>query len=110
MFEDQEKLHSGEYDEEAMEKAMAKWRYTLGEMIFAMEYIINDDEGGNFKKFGIDTGKTQKCEIDDKDDFRKFLYPDGVEPVYDWSKLDDVEARVQNGLDMFCKYFRNIWD
>jgi len=34
---------------------------------------------------------------------------DGMEPIYNWEKLKEVEERVDLGLQNFGTYFQNLW-
>ena len=90
---------SKERSDELDKKARQKWDNILDSIIFALEYCIEKD----WKKHGIDTGKTQKCEVD------QLFYPDGMEPIYNWEKLKEVEERVDLGLQNFGTYFQNLW-
>lgn len=66
-----------------------EWDKVLDEMIFAMDFIAN-------------------CKEDD-------YYPDLKDMKRDiskeeWQPLRDAQTRTQNGLDLFGKHFRNLWD
>ena len=104
MYENQERLQTNNATAEDDEKANLKWQQTLDEIIFALEWIVE----GDWKTAGIDTGKTEKC--DNQDDMDSLFYPLGEKPIYDWKKMDEVEKRVQNGLQLLSTHFRSLWD
>ena len=72
---------SPEYDELVWEMVHKKWDWVLDEMIFAFEHICGEDEDW-------DTGLWKA---------------DAVE----WTAVGN---RVQNGLRLFGKYYRSLWD
>jgi hypothetical protein len=65
---------------------MEEWYAILDKIIFSMDYIANEREWKYYpsEENGIEEG--------------------------DYSKLKEVEAKVQEGLDLFGKYYRNLWD
>jgi len=85
-----EPLPDGEYSYNAEQMAVAekKWNAVLDEIIFAMDYIANSREWNYYPK------KT---------------WPEKTEKE-DYEELLKVEERVQNGLILFGKHFRSLWD
>jgi len=72
------------YDKSEMAAAERKWNEVLDKMIWSMDFIAN---------------------------YREYDYhPDPDDENRDYSKLKEAEARCQEGLDLFAKYFRNLWD
>jgi hypothetical protein len=85
----------------------ARWNWVLDEMIFAFEHIVDDsweeayssgefdivwvpdDENPKLKRMGHGPNHTYKC---------------------DYEGLQKVHDRINNGLRLFGKYYRNLWD
>lgn len=65
-------------------EANKKWNEILDKMIFAMDYIANEREWN--------------------------YYPDDRDENRDYSRLFEAENKVQEGCELFGKYFRNLWD
>jgi hypothetical protein len=64
-----------------------RWDAILDEMIWALDYIVNDGENYYF----------------DKD---KLSAPYTTEQLEEWKKLED---RCDNGMKLFGEYFRALW-
>lgn len=92
----------------SFEVAEKEWETIMDKMIFAMYEIANDNPGE--QKFFIELGEL---------DFQKYPEDEGkiTVPVR-WkkeSKIDMVglkkyEASIQEGCELFGKYFQNLWD
>ena len=104
-WETAENYFFGNYDEEKSKAASKKWADTLDEMIYALEWCVNED----WDREGIRTGETEP--IDPNDELDKMCYQYGEEkPVYDWNRMKEVQARVDNGLKLFGENFQSLWD
>jgi len=68
-------------------KAQARWNYVLGEMIFAFESIVDDSWSDQF-----------------------FTFTDEYATMYDKTGFDKYNERINNGLRLFGKYYRSLWD
>lgn len=75
-----------EYTEEQTDAAKKKWDEVLDKMIWSMDYIANDREHDYYPK---------------RSENKK-------EGAYD--NLHAAEFRCQEGLDLFAKHFRSLWD
>jgi hypothetical protein len=105
-----------ETHKEAFDEACKRWDDVLDKMIWSFYQLIDDDWDSQYHH--------GKAEYDWKETDR--LYPNPVtgvmEPTYqmvdknpDEHWYDSVghrmhEARIQEGLELFGKYFRNLWD
>lgn len=77
---------------ETDDKDLDRWHWVLDEMIFAFEHIVDDSWEDEF-------------------------YPDVDEPLLintldtgiDLDGIEQVEKRIQNGLELFGKYYRALW-
>ncbi len=88
-----------ETDEE-YEIALKKWHETLDKMIWSFEQITSDYEQQFYSVEG---------EIADP------IFKDGqlnwkTKPTIDFDALKHHDKKIQEGLDLFGKYYRNLWD
>lgn len=87
-----------ETNEELFAKAEQRWNDVLDKMIFAFEHLVDDSwenaySTGDFDN-SIEIGEpgwigTHKC---------------------DYKGLRKVHDQIQEGLELFGKYYRNLWD
>ena len=73
-----------------------KWDYVLGEMIWAFEQKVKDDDENEFFDHTVSKGMPW-----DKD---------YVSPKVDWDGLKSHQARKTNGYRLFGKYYEGLWD
>jgi hypothetical protein len=85
-------------DDELFKKAAAEWDAVLDKMIFAFEHIVDEDWEEEFRTGEFDSSKaigeegwtgTYKCDHQ------------AVQKVYD---------QIQEGLELFGKHYRHLWD
>ncbi len=74
-----------------------KWDWVLGEMIWAFEQKVKDDDESQFFDH---TGCGDACPWD----------KDYVRPKVDWDGLKAHQARKANGFRLFGLYFEGLWD
>lgn len=79
------------------EKNHQRWSWVLDEMIWAHEQIINDDNDSQFY---------DHTESDKEPDFCKSIKLLKV----DRKGLKAHHERIDNGLKLFGKYYRGLWD
>lgn len=90
------------------ENWFARWDYVLNEMIFAFQSIVDDTESmyhddyweGEMDVYFEPIGDGEFCE------FKKG--PNHTQTFLE-EKYDKINARIQNGLMLFGKYYRNLW-
>lgn len=103
------------YDD-AFEKGVKRWHEVLNKMIWSFEQLTKDDYSDQYHhgEMNMDWKKTDK------------LYPNPVTGVMEatWQMIDKNpeehwydhvghmlhEERIQEGLDLFGKYYRGLWD
>jgi hypothetical protein len=73
-------------DEKAHELGHKTWREYLDKMIWSFEQIQEFDRNSQF-----------------------FIYKDGKK-TFDKAAYDTYYQRIQEGLDLFAKYYLNLWD
>lgn len=102
------------YDE-SFNHQVEEWDTVMDKMIWSFQQIAieNYDSKYHHGKHDVDwvpsgtmfnpvTGKNEACaEMVDKD-------PNGH--WYDYEGHQEHERRIQEGIDLFAKYFRNLWD
>lgn len=84
---------------------IAGWELVLDKIIWALEQCIDeDDEFYIIKK----PGKMKFGPIDPKTQCGQLIIdPPGV---YNWDAKFAYNERIQEGLELFGKFFRNLWD
>lgn len=86
-------------------KFFERWNWVLDEMIWAHEQILDDDSDS---KFWLERGE---IDWDSKPDERGLIELKWKkESKVDWEGLKAHHARIQNGLVLFGKYYRSLWD
>ena len=87
----------------ALDKAVRKWEKTLDKMIWSFEHWEDATEPIKPKDYDPRHKKT--------------TYSDGSvgyegldEREWDWTPCEKHSERVQEGLDLFGKYYLNLWD
>jgi hypothetical protein len=110
---------------------LEKWKETIDEMLFAFEFMFVDSDDKHYKKiikeFKNKWGDWHEEKPENKQEMkwfqckdkenRDFISTEGEgEPVSQWdfyydSKLhQQLAERAQKGLELFGKYFWNLWD
>jgi hypothetical protein len=74
-----------------------RWDYVLDEMIWAFEQIADDDSEGQFY---------DHSECDPNED----IVESAKKLKVDREGLDAHNKRIDNGLRLFGKYYRSLWD
>jgi hypothetical protein len=92
-----------------------RWDYVLDEMIFAFEHLVNDSWQDAYSSGEIDMAWTpvdkEGNEVP-KGEHLYFQMGHGPKHTYqcDYDGIRAVEERMQKGLCLFGKYYRNLWD
>lgn len=83
--------------------ADARWHWIMGEMIWAHEQILDEDSDKNYYD-PYEPGETPE-------DYSFMSLKEALEiGKFNKEKFDVHEARMQNGLRLFGKYYRSLWD
>lgn len=85
----------------------ARWNWVLDEMIFAFEHLVDDSWENAYSSGEIDW-KFVKSE--DNPHLSTMEYGPNHTYVCDYEGLRKVYERIDNGLRLFGKYYRNLWD
>lgn len=88
-----------------------RWEWVLNEMIFAFEHLVDDSWENDFSSGEIDI-KHVPYEWDENGKPTLYTMEDGPNHTYkcDYDGLTKVYERIDNGLRLFGKYFRHLWD
>ena len=93
----------------------ARWEWVMAEMIFAFECKVDDSWDDKFRSgehdmiwVPVDADGNQVP----RGEHKYFRMEHGPKDTYkcDYDGMKIVEARIQNGLRLFGKYFSALWD
>jgi hypothetical protein len=90
--------------------AELRWEWVMDEMIFAFEHLVDDDWESKFSSGNTDL-KWVKVEnmYDGQSCYRMENGPNHTYKI-DTEGLRVVNERISNGLMLFGKYYRGLWD
>ena len=88
-----------------------RWDWVLDEIIFAFECKVDDSWQEAFSSGEIDH-KTVACNWDADGNATLYQWEDGHNHTYkcDFEGMKVVENRIQNGFQLFGKYYQALWD
>ncbi len=84
-----------------------RWDWVLNEMIFAFEHLVDDKWEGAYSSGEIDMVFVPHPE---NPDLSTMEHGPNHTYKYDYEGVMNVYERIDNGLRLFGKYFRNLWD
>ena len=87
------------------DKMHEEWNKIIDRIIFSLERISKDDEF-NWVKYpeNYDHGWTSK---DLENGSSQIIWNDNRKP--DYTDYEELQKQIQEGLDLFAKYFRGLW-
>jgi len=87
--------------------ADARWNWIMDEMIWAHEQIVDEESDKNYY---VPYGPDEKPEV--SEGLQEFITSKDMLEMgkFDREKFDAYESRMQNGLRLFGKYYRSLWD
>ena len=77
----------------------------MDEMIWAHEQLLNDN---GEEQFWLEHGEIDWSGEPDENGMTELKWT--KESVVDWDGLKAYHARIDNGLRLFGKYYRALWD
>ena len=102
--------------DEVFEKGCAAWEAALGKMVWAFQQIVTENYDSKYHHGVMDIGweKTDKQYPDPvtgkMEGTYKMVDKNPGEHWYDHVGHRLHEERIQEGLELFGKYFRSLWD
>ena len=95
--------------------AEKRYEYVLDEMIFAFEHLVDDSWQDAYRSGEIDTKwipVDAKGNEVPKGEHKYYQMGEGPNHTYkcDYDGIKLIEERIDNGLKLFGKYFRTLWD
>jgi len=105
-----------ENENEVFEKCIANWNETLDKMIWSFQQLVHDDYDSLYHhgvpKFSWkETGETMYDPITKQNEKLFEMIDDN--PNEHWYDIEGHrlhEERIREGLELFGKYFTNLWD
>ena len=85
-----------------------RWGWVLDEMIWSFAQILDDNADSQFHTGNMDI-KWEQTEINGKKMYEMVRGPENTH-VFDRDGYDEWNKRIQNGLILFGKYYRGLWD
>lgn len=86
-----------------------EWNVILDKMIWSFEEMINEPNGGCYwdvkPKLNLDATFT---EVTKTGEFHEMVWDEPGR--FNHAKYSAYQDKIQEGLDLFAKYFRNLWD
>jgi YD repeat-containing protein len=88
-----------------------RWEYVLDEMIFAFDHLVDDSWEDKYSSGEMDH-YSEPCEWDENGKPTMHTMKEGSNHTYkcDYDGLRKEWDRVNNGLRLFGKYYRGLWD
>jgi hypothetical protein len=88
-----------------------RFEWALDEMIFAFEHLVDDSWEDKYSS-GVMDHYNEPCEWDANGKPKMYTMKEGPNHTYkcDYDALNKEWDRVNNGLRLFGKYFRTLWD
>ena len=90
------------------ENWFARWDYVLNEMIFAFQSIVDGTESMYHDDYWEGETDVYFDPVGDGE-FSELKAGPNHSRVFLEEKYDKITARIQNGLMLFGKYYRNLW-
>lgn len=95
------KINSSDDEADPTDLAIHKrWAWVLDEMIWTFEQLTEEDWEARYSK--------ETKELREPDDFMADVFK--YKTQYDWDGMKKHNAAIDNGLRLFGKYFRALWD
>ena len=114
-YEDYDEQKCFEFYHEDVEKRKYdvhdRFEWALDEMIFAFEHLVDDSWEEKYSSGVWDT-YSEACKFDEEGNptLYEMKYGPNHTRETDWDGLKAEWDRVDNGLRLFGKYFRTLWD
>lgn len=106
-----EQLEAYNYDGSTDPNFFLRWDWIMDEMIFAFEHLVDDEWEDQYHSGEYDL-RSEVIEWNDDGSPRMYQMVEGPNHTFksDRESIDAIEARINRGLVLFGKYYRNLWD
>jgi hypothetical protein len=84
-----------------------QWKETLNKMIWSFEQVLDDDWEDQYRTGELDWS-FEECE--DKPGYSRMVDGPNHTLVTDWDGIQKHRERMQEGFDLFAKYYEGLWD
>jgi len=108
-------FYSDSYNE-TFEEGCKRWDEIMDKMIWSFEQLIDDDYDSKYHhgKAEYDWVLTEDTHLNPTTGKKEKMYQmvdkNPGEHWYDYEGHMEHDKRIQEGLDLFAKYYRNLWD
>lgn len=85
-----------------------RWEWILDEMIWTFDQLANERELPEDEFWLVKPEGMRFEELNDGSGHSKLVYD--VEPVMNKEAVEAYDKRINNGLRLFGKYYRGLWD
>jgi hypothetical protein len=82
-----------------------RWKYALDEMIWTFEKLVDDDWEHEFY-----SGTHETLTVKREDGLYEMIKGENDTFTIDHEGMKKVNDRIQNGLRLFAKHYRGLWD
>lgn len=88
-----------------------RWDWALAQMIWSFERLNDENDGEEFHT-GVHDTKMVPCEWDENGKVKLLRMEEGPNHTahFDAEGYTAHQAKIQVGLNLFGKYYRNLWD
>jgi len=91
-------------EQEIDDEAKAKWGIILDKMIWSFENFDNQPEP--IKPPNYD----ERCIVEEMTEDGVLGFVSIDDRKWDWTPVKKHQEKIQEGLDLFAKYYQNLWD
>jgi len=88
------------------EDGFEQWQATLDKMIWAFEQVLDDDWEDQYRTGSIEFD----CVPCEDSDHWELVRSEDDTSIIDYDGIAAHNARMQEGFDLFGKYYRSLWD
>lgn len=103
-----------EDENQVFDQGCAKWGETLDKMIWSFQQLVFDDYDSKYHHGKMDVGWKPIKHLNPVtgvvEDMYEMVDKNPNEHWYDYDGHMLHEARIQEGIDLFAKHFRDLWD
>ena len=101
-----------EYKTNSWDITHRRWDWVMDEMIWTFEQLQPDYDWEEQYASGVSDHYSEPCKWDENGKPTLYQMMDGPNHTYevDWESRNKHDERISNGLRLFGKYYRGLWD